>query len=69
MPDNRSYLVQPWDGDNVVQISTLLHELVHYVQLQSSNWPCPNVTVWQACKYQDAWLQERELSIPSTGST
>ncbi len=62
--DNHIYLVKPWPSQDVAKVSTLLHELVHYVQFNFRSWPCPNETEWQAYKLQDAWLKEREIDYP-----
>lgn len=51
-------LVKPWTKKNLVNVSTLLHELVHFVQYQSRHWPCWNATEWQAYKLQALWLKQ-----------
>lgn len=51
-------LVRPWTKKNLVNVSTLLHELVHFVQYQSRSWPCWNATEWQAYKLQALWLRQ-----------
>ena len=55
------FLVEPWSADNPFNVATLLHELIHAVQLRESNWLCDQQTEWQAYKLQEAWLQDRDL--------
>ncbi len=55
---NRIYLKRPWSAADTSDLSTLLHELVHALQLSSRAWPCANATEWQAYKLQEAWLQD-----------
>jgi len=35
------FLVLPWDAADPFDRSVLLHELVHHVQVQARDWPCP----------------------------
>ena len=58
----RIYLVQPWNIEDVVDRSVLLHEIVHHVQLSSRHWYCPQATEWESYKLQDAWLAEHGLA-------
>ena len=51
-------LAKPWHASSVKDQSVLLHELVHHVQFESKNWPCPKATEWEAYKLQEAWLLE-----------
>jgi len=55
----RITLVRPWSRKELLKVSTLLHELVHYVQYQSRQWPCWRATEWEAYKLQERWLLER----------
>lgn len=52
-------LVPPWSEDDDQAVSTLLHELIHHVQLQSREWDCIGQPEWQAYKLQEKWLNER----------
>lgn len=52
------YLVKPWSSQNLKNVSTLLHELVHYVQYSSKEWECWRKTEWEAYKLQEAWLDQ-----------
>lgn len=56
--DHRIVLVEPWDATDLYSVSTLLHELVHYVQQQSKAWSCWPKAEWEAYKLQEAWLKE-----------
>lgn len=58
---NRITLVRPWDRRDLLNVSTLLHELVHVVQYHSREWPCWHATEWQAYKLQEQWLMERRI--------
>jgi len=53
------YLVAPWSADNPENVGTLLHELLHDVQLLNRDWPCWGRAEWQAYKLQEKWLKER----------
>ncbi len=55
------YLVAPWSPDDVMNVGTLLHELIHDVQLLNRDWPCWGRAEWQAYKLQETWLKERGL--------
>lgn len=58
---NSITLVRPWDRQDLLNISTLLHELVHVVQYHSKQWPCWHATEWEAYKLQEQWLMERDI--------
>ncbi len=62
-PENLVMLVSPWDSSNSYQVGTLLHELVHVVQSDASNWHwnCKQETEWEAYKLQQAWLIEQSI--------
>lgn len=51
-------LVRPWTTDDLLDIGTLLHELVHFVQYESRSWSCWHETEWEAYKLQDLWLAQ-----------
>jgi len=53
------YLVAPWSSDDPVNVGTLLHELIHDVQLLNRAWPCWGRAEWQAYKLQEKWLKMR----------
>jgi hypothetical protein len=53
------YLVAPWSPDDLQNVGTLLHELLHDVQLLNKDWPCWGRAEWQAYKLQEKWLKER----------
>jgi len=57
----RITLVRPWSRKDLFNISTLLHELVHYVQYESRDWTCWHATEWEAYKLQERWLRERGI--------
>lgn len=50
-----------WDPKEATQISLLVHELVHHVQMfiPSSYWPCSAAKESQAYDLQNKWLQQR----------
>jgi len=58
---NRITLVRPWNRQDLLNISSLLHELVHVVQYHSKKWPCWHATEWEAYKLQEQWLLERGI--------
>jgi len=51
-------IVQPWSPDNIQNVGTLLHELLHYVQLLNKKWLCWGRAEWEAYKLQAKWLTE-----------
>lgn len=57
----RITLVRPWSRKDLLNISTLLHELVHHVQYESREWACWHATEWEAYKLQERWLRERGI--------
>ena len=64
--DKKAYkiiLVEPWHASDLKNVSTLLHELIHFVQYQSKTWPCWQKTEWEAYKLQAAWQQEQSLDV------
>lgn len=58
---HRITLVKPWSRKDLINISTLLHELVHFVQYESRDWSCWHATEWEAYKLQEQWLLERGI--------
>jgi len=56
---NKIFLTSPWRADNIDHIGTLLHELIHFVQYNSREWPCWQRTEWEAYKLQEQWLREQ----------
>ncbi len=56
-------LVRPWRPDDVRDRGTLLHELIHHVQLTSRAWSCWGKAEWQAYKLQEAWLAEQGVEF------
>lgn len=57
----RIYLIEPWEYDNLLDRSVLLHELFHAVQLDNREWDCVGAPEWEAYKLQEAWLAEHGL--------
>ena len=56
------WLVEPWTADDLRQRSVLLHELVHHVQFQSRDWPCPQASEEEAYRLQHSWLAEHGVA-------
>ncbi len=56
------YLVQPWSEDNPRDVSVLLHELLHDVQLSNREWPCVAAPELEAYWLQDKWLAGRGIA-------
>ncbi len=59
----RIYLVQPWTAEEPFDLSVLLHELIHAVQLDNRDWPCPGAPEWEAYRLQSLWLRERGIAV------
>ncbi len=59
----RIYLVQPWTAEEPFDLSVLLHELVHAVQLDNRDWPCPGAPEWEAYGLQSLWLREQGVAV------
>ncbi|MBE9640984.1 DUF6647 family protein [Salipiger mangrovisoli] len=55
------YLVRPWDRRDPVDVSILLHEIVHHRQDGAQHWVCPEAQELSAYRLQDAWLAELGL--------
>ena len=58
----RIFLVRPWSAEDPRDVSRLLHELIHDVQLANRYWECPQAPEWEAYKLQDKWLAERGIA-------
>ena len=52
------HLVRPWSPDDPFDVSVLLHELIHDVQLNNRDWPCVGAPEFEAYWLQDKWLSE-----------
>ena len=57
--EDRIFLVAPWSEDDPMQLSSLLHELIHRAQFHARDWPCPAAAEPEAYRLQEAWLAER----------
>jgi hypothetical protein len=62
LSQRRIYLVQPWTTEEPFDLSVLLHELIHAVQLDNRDWPCPGAPEWEAYTLQSRWLQEQGIT-------
>lgn len=60
-PHQRVLIVAPWDAENPRDVSVLLHELVHHVQLADRAWPRLQAPEWEAYTLQERWLEERGI--------
>lgn len=49
-----------WDPEDYVQLSLVIHEMVHHAQLFMTDrkWPCPDARETQAYQLQNQWLSE-----------
>ncbi|MGB8313656.1 MAG: DUF6647 family protein [Aestuariivirga sp.] len=57
------YLIRPWSESEVIDVSSLLHELVHDVQFLNHRWSCSNKAEWEAYKLQAKWLDEQQVKV------
>jgi hypothetical protein len=57
----RIHLVAPWSPENTFDVSVLLHELIHDVQLANRGWDCIGAPEFEAYWLQDKWLAERGI--------
>lgn len=57
----RIYLVRPWTAEDPFDLSVLLHELIHAVQLDNRDWPCPGAPEWEAYMLQSLWLRDQGI--------
>lgn len=55
-------LMRPWDANNPVDVSVLLHELIHHRQSRR-HYYCPAAREYPAYKLQARWLAERNLTL------
>ncbi len=54
------YLTAPWSPIDPEMSSTLLHMMLHHVQLRSDRvWKCLNATEFEAYWLQDQWVVEQ----------
>lgn len=53
------FLVTPWSGSSSMDLSALLHELIHDVQFMNRTWSCQREAEWEAYKLQELWLAEQ----------
>ena len=60
--NSRIILVRPWDVADPRDLSVLLHELVHHVQLTNRSYECPQAPEWEAYKLQAAYLTENGIA-------
>lgn len=60
-PGRRVILVEPWDASRDRDVSVLLHELIHHVQLGARDWECVGAPEWEAYKLQERWLAARGI--------
>ena len=51
-------LTTPWSDSNTYNVSTLLHELIHFVQSNAKEWDCWGKAELEAYKLQEAYLIE-----------
>lgn len=56
-------LVAPWKSHDPVDVSVLLHELVHHRQVGARHWYCEGQQELPAYRLQQRWLAERGLDI------
>lgn len=57
----RIYLVEPVALDRPEDQARLLHELIHDVQFQNRDWPCPQAAEGEAFRLTAAWMEEQGL--------
>ena len=60
--NRRIILVQPWDPADTRDLSDLLHELAHHVQLTNRSYECLQAPEWEAYKLQEAYLTENGIA-------
>jgi hypothetical protein len=58
---SRIILVQPWTASDPYDLSVLLHEVIHAVQLDNRDWPCVGAPEWEAYSLQALWLAEHGI--------
>jgi hypothetical protein len=57
----RIFLIAPWSPNDPADQARLLHELVHDVQFQSAEWPCPQAAEAEAYRLTAEWMEEQGL--------
>lgn len=57
------FLYEPWNADNPVDQSVLLHELEHHRQQGRSHWYCPGAQELPAYRLQQKWLSEHGIEL------
>ena len=62
--NRRIYLVHPWSWDDPFDLSVLLHEMIHDIQLYSRDWSCKQAPEFEAYLLQDMWLREQGIIHP-----
>ncbi|MEJ0062049.1 MAG: DUF6647 family protein [Alphaproteobacteria bacterium] len=51
---------ETWEQDDPIQVSLLVHELVHHAQLFSKRkYPCDDAREYEAYTIQNKWLEEK----------
>ena len=60
--NTRIILVRPWDANRPLDVSVLLHELVHHVQLANRTFECTAATEWEAYKLQADYLAQHGIA-------
>ena len=61
-PHRRIFLVRPWSKDDLFDLSVLLHELIHDVQLHNRDWECAGAPELEAYRLQDKWLRSHGIA-------
>ena len=63
-PRRHVFLVEPWSGDSLFDLSLVLHELIHDAQLSNRTWACLREPELEAYMLQDKWLREHGIEYP-----
>jgi hypothetical protein len=64
------YLSSDWTGDSPAELSILVHEMVHHFQqVEAERFACGAAREKDAYAAQEAWLQERGLTLESALGT
>lgn len=62
--DGVIYLLESWDGGDLVQQSILLHEAIHVLQDASGRrYPCVGAQEREAYEVQRLWLRQRGIDL------
>jgi hypothetical protein len=59
--NDRIFLVSPWSANDPMNLSALLHELVHRLQFHVRKWKCPAAAEPEAYDLQQLWLTEHGI--------